>query len=46
MAHQLQEACKAVDAFVAELQTGIDCGDADIYNAHFADDVMWGSPCT
>jgi hypothetical protein len=34
----------AVDEFVAELQEGIDTGDARIYNAHFSDDVMWGSP--
>jgi uncharacterized protein (TIGR02246 family) len=34
----------AVDDFVAELQAGIDAGDADVYNAHFADDVAWGSP--
>jgi hypothetical protein len=29
---------------VAELQTGIDAHDADIYNCHFAADVAWGSP--
>lgn len=34
----------AVDDFVAELQAGIDSGDAALYNAHFSDDVMWGSP--
>jgi uncharacterized protein (TIGR02246 family) len=34
----------AVDEFVAELQAGIDSGDAGLYNAHFSDDVMWGSP--
>jgi len=44
MAQELQEAREAVDDFVAELQTGIDSGDADISNAHFADAVMWGSP--
>jgi uncharacterized protein (TIGR02246 family) len=44
MAQQLQDARKAVDDFVAELQKGIDTGNAEIYNAHFADDVMWGSP--
>jgi uncharacterized protein (TIGR02246 family) len=27
-----------------ELQAGIDHHDADVYNAHFADDVAWGSP--
>jgi uncharacterized protein (TIGR02246 family) len=41
---RLQDARKAVDDFVAELQAGIDSGDASTYNAHFADDVMWGSP--
>lgn len=40
----LQEAHAAVDAFVAELQAAIDTGDAGLYNAHFADDVLWGSP--
>jgi uncharacterized protein (TIGR02246 family) len=44
MAQHLQEARKAVDDFVAELQTGIDSRDADVYNAHFATDVVWGSP--
>jgi uncharacterized protein (TIGR02246 family) len=40
----LQEARDAVDAFVAGLQAGIDDTDAQIFNADFADDVMWGSP--
>ncbi|MCT7656891.1 SgcJ/EcaC family oxidoreductase [Mycobacterium deserti] len=40
----LQDAHAAVDAFVAELQAGVDTGDAIVYNAHVADDVMWGSP--
>jgi uncharacterized protein (TIGR02246 family) len=40
----LQEARNAVDAFVAGLQAGIDDTDAQIFNADFADDVMWGSP--
>jgi uncharacterized protein (TIGR02246 family) len=35
---------KAVDEFVAELQAGIDTADAKTYNAHFGDDVAWGSP--
>lgn len=35
---------KAVDEFVAELQAGIDTADAETYNAHFGDDVAWGSP--
>lgn len=37
-------ATTAVDRLVAELQDGLDSGDADIYNRHFADDVIWGSP--
>ncbi|SEH69967.1 conserved hypothetical protein [Mycolicibacterium rutilum] len=40
----LRDAHAAVDAFVAELQAAIDDGDAELYNAHFADDVLWGSP--
>ncbi len=40
----LRAARTAVDDFVAELQAGIDSGDAETYNAHFADDVAWGSP--
>jgi uncharacterized protein (TIGR02246 family) len=40
----MHAARNAVDAFVAELQAGIDSGDAEIYNAHFSDDVAWGSP--
>jgi uncharacterized protein (TIGR02246 family) len=40
----LHEARDAVDAFVAGLQAGIDDTDAQIFNADFADDVMWGSP--
>lgn len=43
-APQLHTAREAVEAFVAELQTGIDNHDADIYNRHFAADVAWGSP--
>jgi uncharacterized protein (TIGR02246 family) len=34
----------AVDSLVAELQEGIDRSDADVYNRHFAADVIWGSP--
>jgi uncharacterized protein (TIGR02246 family) len=34
----------AVTAFVAELQHGLDSADATAYNAHFADDVIWGGP--
>ena len=40
----LRAAREAVDAFVATLQLGIDSGDADTYNAQFADDVLWGTP--
>lgn len=38
------EPVQAVNQFVEELQAGIDCRDAEIYNRHFADDVIWGSP--
>lgn len=34
----------AVQAFVAELQAAIDRADADLFNARFAADVLWGSP--
>jgi PPOX class F420-dependent enzyme/OxyR family protein/uncharacterized protein (TIGR02246 family) len=34
----------AVARFVAELQQGLDTADATIYNRHFAQDVIWGSP--
>ena len=40
----MRAARDAVDEFVAELQAGIDSGDAETYNAHFGDDVAWGSP--
>lgn len=40
----LQEAHAAIDTFVAELQSGVDAGDAAIYNTQFAGDVLWGSP--
>jgi uncharacterized protein (TIGR02246 family) len=43
-AERLAEARRAVDAFVAGLQAGVDAGDADEFNADFADDVMWGTP--
>lgn len=33
-----------VEAFVAGLQAGHDARDADILNAQFAGDVVWGSP--
>jgi uncharacterized protein (TIGR02246 family) len=38
------EAKEAVARLVEELQSGIDHHDAEVYNRHFADDVMWGSP--
>lgn len=38
------DAVAAMERFVGELQEGIDARDADIYNRHFADDVLWGSP--
>ena len=31
-------------SFIAEIQAGLDSGDAEIYNRHFAADVLWGSP--
>jgi uncharacterized protein (TIGR02246 family) len=33
-----------VDEFVQELQQAIDTADADLFNRHFAADVLWGSP--
>jgi uncharacterized protein (TIGR02246 family) len=39
-----REANEAVALFVKELQAGIDQHDADVYNRHFADDILWGSP--
>jgi len=35
---------RAVERQVQELQRGLADGDAETYNRHFADDVMWGSP--
>ena len=35
---------EAVQSLVAELQAGLDSRDADVYNRHFAADVIWGSP--
>ena len=37
-------AAEAVQGLVAELQAGLDSRDADVYNRHFAADVIWGSP--
>ncbi len=34
----------AVAGLVAELQGGLDGRDADLFNRHFAHDVIWGSP--
>ena len=34
----------AVERQVAELQAGLDARDAEVYNRHFAGDVIWGSP--
>jgi len=33
-----------LNCFVAEIQRGLDDGDADIYNHSFAGDVIWGGP--
>jgi uncharacterized protein (TIGR02246 family) len=38
------DAAVAVATLVAELQQGLDDRDADVYNRHFAADVLWGSP--
>jgi uncharacterized protein (TIGR02246 family) len=38
------EARAAVERQVAELQAGLDSNDAEVYNRHFAADVIWGSP--
>jgi uncharacterized protein (TIGR02246 family) len=39
-----QRAKQAVADFVDELQAGWDQHDADVTNAHFANDIVWGSP--
>jgi PPOX class F420-dependent enzyme/OxyR family protein len=39
-----ERARQAVQRQVQELQSGLGDGDAQIYNRHFAEDVMWGSP--
>jgi PPOX class F420-dependent enzyme/OxyR family protein/uncharacterized protein (TIGR02246 family) len=39
-----QAARRAADRLVAELQAGRDSRDAEVYNRHFARDVIWGSP--
>jgi pyridoxamine 5'-phosphate oxidase family protein len=38
------EAAAVVANLIVELQAGIDTHDAEIYNDHFAADVVWGSP--
>ena len=43
-ATRLSEATRAVEAFVAGLQAGADARDADVFNAHFSADVLWGTP--
>ena len=35
---------RAVERQVAEMQAGLGDSDAETYNRHFAEDVMWGSP--
>ena len=40
----LSRASDPIDAFVQELQSAIDTGDAALFNRHFAQDVLWGSP--
>ena len=39
-----EAATAAVAGLVDELQAGLDTGNADLYNHHFAQDVIWGSP--
>jgi PPOX class F420-dependent enzyme/OxyR family protein/uncharacterized protein (TIGR02246 family) len=39
-----QQAKQAMADLVDELQAGWDQHDADITNAHFANDILWGSP--
>ncbi len=41
---QAESAHETVAALVEELQAGWDEHDADITDAHLADDVLWGSP--
>lgn len=38
------EARAAVRRLVDQLQTGLETGNADLYDGMFADDVLWGSP--
>ena len=39
-----ETAAMAVMQLVEELQHGLDTHDAEVYNRHFAEDVLWGSP--
>ncbi len=39
-----EAASGAVERLVAQLQDGLDRGDADAYDRQFASDVLWGSP--
>jgi uncharacterized protein (TIGR02246 family) len=41
---QLEEATHAVADIVATLQRGLDERNAEVYNASFAADVIWGGP--
>jgi len=43
-AEATETASLAVERLVEELQSGLDSRDADLYNRHFAQDVIWGSP--
>lgn len=40
----LSLAQEAVARLVGELQAGFDSHDAEVYNGHFAADVLWGNP--
>jgi uncharacterized protein (TIGR02246 family) len=40
----MARAAEAVAGFAEELQASLDQRDADVYNRHFAEDVIWGSP--
>jgi len=40
----LDLSAEPVNAFIRQLQEAIDTGDAELFNLHFAEDVLWGSP--
>jgi uncharacterized protein (TIGR02246 family) len=40
----LENGPEAIEEFVSGLQAAIDSWDAHRFNAHFAGDVLWGSP--